>query len=89
MLQTTQYGTYHGVNEGYCSWYEFALEIFKGAGVDITVNPMPSSKYPTKAKRPLNSRLSKEKLDKNGFHRLPNWEDALDRYLKEIVEVKK
>ena len=85
MLQTTKYGTYHGVNEGYCSWYEFAMAIFQRAGVNIKVNPMPSSEYPTKAKRPLNSRLAKENLDKNGFTRFPNWEDALDRYLKEII----
>ena len=85
MLQTTKYGTYHGVNEGYCSWYEFAMAIFQRAGVNIKVNPMPSSEYPNKAKRPLNSRLAKENLDKNGFTRFPNWEDALDRYLKEII----
>jgi len=85
MIQTAKYGTYHGVNEGYCSWYEFAFLIFKKAGIDIKVNPISSSEYPAKAKRPLNSRLSKENLDKNGFMRLPNWEDALDRYLKEIL----
>ncbi|MBE3101380.1 MAG: dTDP-4-dehydrorhamnose reductase [Firmicutes bacterium] len=85
MLQTTKYGTYHGVNEGYCSWYEFAMAIFQRAGVNIKVNPMPSSEYPTKAKRPLNSRLAKENLDKNGFTRFPDWEDALVRYLKEII----
>lgn len=83
MIQTTKYGTYHGVNEGYCSWYEFALAIFEEAGVNIKVNPVPTSEYSTKARRPLNSRLSKENLDKNGFMRLPKWEDALDRYLKE------
>lgn len=85
MIQTTKYGTYHGVNEGYCSWYEFALAIFEKVGVNIKVNPVPSSKYPTKAIRPLNSRLSKKNLDKNGFKRLPKWKDALDRYLKEIL----
>jgi dTDP-4-dehydrorhamnose reductase/dTDP-4-dehydrorhamnose 3,5-epimerase len=85
MLQTTKYGTYHGVNEGYCSWYEFAKAIFEKAGFAIKVNPLPSSNYPTKAKRPLNSRLSKSNLDKNGFDRLPQWEDALKRYLNEIL----
>lgn len=84
MIQTTKYGTYHGVNEGYCSWYEFALAIFKRAGVNIKVNPIPTSEYPARAKRPLNSRLSKENLDRNGFDRLPFWEDALSRYLKEM-----
>ena len=81
MLQTTKYGIYHGVNEGYCSWYEFALAIFKQVGINIRVNSIPTSEYPTMAKRPLNSRLSKEMLDRNGFDRLPNWEDALSRYL--------
>jgi dTDP-4-dehydrorhamnose reductase/dTDP-4-dehydrorhamnose 3,5-epimerase len=86
MLQTTKYGTYHGVNEGYCSWYEFAKAIFEKAGVAIKVNPIHSADYPTKAQRPLNSRLSKSNLDKNGFKRLPQWEDALRRYLKEIKQ---
>ena len=81
MLQTSKYGTYHGVNEGYCSWYEFAVEIFKQSYIKIKVNSIPTSEYPTRAKRPLNSRLSKEMLDKNGFDRLPDWKDALVRYL--------
>jgi len=86
IIQSTNYGIYHCVNEGYCSWYEFALAIFKRAGIDIKVHPISTSEYPSKAKRPLNSRLSKDNLDKNGFWRLPAWEDALDRYLKEILE---
>ncbi len=86
MLQTTKYGTYHGVNEGYISWYDFAVEIFKRANIDMKVNPIPTSEYPTKAKRPLNSRLSKLKLDENGFNRLPKWEDALVRYFVELQE---
>lgn len=48
------YGTYHGVNDGYCSWYEFALAIFEKTGVIIKANPVPIQVYPTKAKRPLN-----------------------------------
>ena len=86
IIQSTNYGIYHCVNEGYCSWYEFALAIFKRAGIDIKVHPISTSEYSSKAKRPLNSRLSKDNLDKNGFRRLPAWEDALDRYLKEILE---
>jgi dTDP-4-dehydrorhamnose reductase/dTDP-4-dehydrorhamnose 3,5-epimerase len=88
MLQTTNYGTYHGVNEGYCSWYEFAKTIFAKAGIAIKVNPIPSADYPTKAKRPLNSRLSKSNLDKNGFNRLLQWEDAMGRYLAELKKDK-
>ena len=84
MIQTTRYGTYHGVNEGYCSWYEFAKAIFARKGINIKVNAISSEEYPAKAKRPLNSRLSKENLDKNGFQRLPSWENALERYLKEL-----
>lgn len=86
MLQTIKYGTYHGVNEEYCSWYDFTREIFKKSGIEIKVNPIPTFEYPTKAKRPFNSRLSKEKLDKNGFKRLPKWEDALSRYLEELQD---
>jgi len=85
MLQTANYGTYHGVNEGYCSWYEFALAIFDKAGIQMKVNPVSTAEYPAVAKRPLNSRLCKDNLDRNHFNRLPRWEDALNRYLKEIL----
>ncbi|WP_243120696.1 dTDP-4-dehydrorhamnose reductase [Pelotomaculum sp. FP] len=84
MLQTTNYGTYNAVNEGYCSWYDFALKIFQLARINIGVNPISTSEYPTRARRPLNSKLSKDMLDKNGFNRLPHWEDALKRYLEEL-----
>ena len=84
MIQTDKYGTYHATNEGLCSWYEFACEIFKQAKLDVEVTPVDSNAFPAKAKRPNNSRMSKEMLDKNGFDRLPTWQDALGRYLKEI-----
>lgn len=91
MIETNKYGRYHVTNEGLCSWYEFACEIFKQAGSmgheecqKIKVNPVSSDKFPVKAVRPLNSRMNKEKLSENGFIRLPPWEDALKRYLKEI-----
>jgi dTDP-4-dehydrorhamnose reductase/dTDP-4-dehydrorhamnose 3,5-epimerase len=84
MLQTTHYGTYNAANEGYCSRYDFALKIFELAGINIRVNPIPTSEYPDRARRPLNSRMSKEMLDKHGFNRLPHWEDALKRYLDEL-----
>ncbi|MBS5587986.1 MAG: dTDP-4-dehydrorhamnose reductase [[Clostridium] spiroforme] len=84
MIQTDKYGTYHATNEGLCSWYEFACEIFKQAKLDVEVTPVDSSAFPAKAKRPNNSRMSKEMLDKNGFKRLPLWQDALSRYLKEL-----
>ena len=87
MIQTDKYGRYHATNEGLCSWYEFACEIFRAAGMDeVKVTPVPSSEYPaSKAKRPMNSRISKQKLSDNGFERLPQWQDAVARYLKEIT----
>lgn len=84
MIQTDKYGTYHATNEGLCSWYEFACEIFKQANLNVSVTPVDSNAFPVKAKRPHNSRMSKAMLDKNGFNRLPTWQDALSRYLKEI-----
>ena len=90
MVETDKYGRYHATNEGLCSWYEFACEIFRQAAKinpvyeKVHVTPVDSSKYPAKAKRPSNSRMSKEKLTENGFERLPSWQDALERYLKEI-----
>ena len=85
MVLTEKYGIYHATNEGICTWYEFACEIFKQAGITIEVTPVSSKEYPAKAKRPENSRMSKDKLEANGFVRLPSWQDALGRYLKEIL----
>ncbi|MGI6054877.1 MAG: dTDP-4-dehydrorhamnose reductase [Clostridium sp.] len=90
MIQTEKYGRYHATNEGLCSWYEFAREIFRQAGMtDVQVSPVSTAQYtamyPGQAKRPENSRISKEKLSENGFERLPSWQDALGRYLKEIL----
>ena len=83
MIQTDKYGIYHATNEGVCSWYEFACEIFRQAGNDkIKVIPIHTKDYPTKAKRPQNSRMNKKQLDQNGFSRLPDWKDALHRYLE-------
>lgn len=84
MIETDQYGRYHATNEGVCSWYEFACEIFRQAGIQVQVTPVDSSAYPAKAKRPMNSRMSKARLDERGFTRLPSWQDALGRYLQEI-----
>lgn len=93
MIESDKYGRYHATNEGLCSWYEFACEIFKQAAAmgrceydseHLTVEPVTADHYPSKAKRPSNSRMSKEKLSENGFERLPSWQDAVKRYLKEI-----
>lgn len=86
MIQTDKYGTYHATNEGICSWAEFAEKIFAVAGKNVKVNHITSEEYPTKAKRPKNSRMSKDKLVENGFNRLPNWEDAVERYIKLVLE---
>lgn len=88
MIQTDKYGTYHVTNEGICSWYEFACEIFKQAGLDVKVNPLTTAEYPAKAARPFNSRMSKDKLVNAGFKMLPSWQDALKRYLNLILESK-
>lgn len=84
MVQTNRYGIYHATNEGYCSWASFAAEIMRQAGLRCTVRAIPTSEYPTLARRPANSRLSKVSLDQAGFARLPQWEDALSRYLAEL-----
>lgn len=84
MVESEKYGVYHATNEGVCSWAEFAEEIFRLAGKDVKVNPVPTSEYPTRAARPLNSRMSKAKLEEMGFSRLPDWHNALVRYLREL-----
>ncbi len=85
MIQTDRYGRYHATNEGLCSWYEFACEIFRQAGLDVKVTPLTTAEYgAAKAVRPFNSRMDKSKLKANGFEPLPTWQDALGRYLKEL-----
>lgn len=87
MVQTERFGTYHATNEGgFISWADFATEIFRQTGQDVEVFPVTTAEYGlSKAKRPFNSRLSKEKLAQAGFERLPTWQDALTRYLKEAT----
>lgn len=90
MIETDKYGNYHATNEGgYITWYDFACEIFRQAGVDIEVEPVSSAQYAAKAKRPENSRMNKQKLVDNGFELLPDWKDALHRYLKTSNKEKK
>ncbi len=88
MIQTDKYGYYHATNEGgYISWATFAEEIFKQAKKELKVNHVTTAEYGVSvAKRPFNSRLDKSKLIANGFAPLPDWKDALKRYLKEIGE---
>ena len=89
MIETDKYGTYHATNEGgFISWYDFTVEIMKQAGAfndiykKVKVSPVGSEAYLAKAKRPSNSRMDKSKLVENGFEPLPDWKDALNRYLE-------
>ena len=88
MIESEKYGYYHATNEGgYLAWYDFACEIFRQAGRATKVQPVTTAEYGvSKAARPFNSRLDKSKLAANGFTPLPDWKDALARYLKEIAE---
>lgn len=87
MVQTEKYGIYHATNEGICTWYEFACAIFKTAGIEMKVIPVSSAEYAAKAKRPANSRMSKEKLTESGFEKLPAWQNALERYIAELQKL--
>lgn len=86
MIESDKYGYYHATNEGgYISWYEFACEIFRQAGLPVQVDAVTTAEYgASKAARPFNSRLDKSKLAENGFTPLPEWKDALSRYLREL-----
>ena len=84
IIASEKYGIFHATNEGTCSWAEFAEEIFRLTRLPVTVNHIPSSQYPTKARRPHNFRLDKSCLDDAGFQRLPHWKDALKDFLHRI-----
>ena len=84
MIESDRYGVYNVSNEGFCSWHEFAEEILRTAGRKVCVWPVTSSEYDSAACRPLNSRMSKQKLEDAGFARLPHWKDALVRCLRRL-----
>lgn len=89
LSESDKYGTYHATNEGFCSWAEFTEEIYRAAGVDTKVNKVTTEQYAEiaghpQAKRPHYSKLSKDSIEKNGFTRLPNWQDAVERYINEL-----
>ena len=88
MIITDRYGFYHATNEGgYISWYDFTCEIYRQAGKFTKVLPVTTAEYGlSRAKRPFNSRLEKSKLTESGFKRLPDWKDALSRFLKQLAE---
>ncbi|WP_394188555.1 dTDP-4-dehydrorhamnose reductase [Paenisporosarcina quisquiliarum] len=81
IIQSDKFGTYHAANEGYCSWYDFACEIFKQAGINVKVKPIKSGEYPTKARRPKNSRLCKDKTWSAFAYKLEDWDDSLRGFL--------
>ncbi len=82
MLESDKFGTYNLTSSGFCSWYEFACEIFKSAGMSVKVNPITTKEYNAPAKRPLNSRLSKDKAIRAGFGPLPDWKAGLKDFFK-------
>lgn len=84
MIKSNKYGIFHATNEGFCSWAEFAKEIYRQAGIDTKVNAIPTEKYPTRAVRPKNSRLEKRNIVDKGFNLLPSWQDAVKRFLAEL-----
>lgn len=81
MIKTEKYGVYHATNEGVCTWAEFAEEIFKIAGMNVKVNHITTAEYPTRAKRPMNSKLGKEKLEFKGFRLLKNWKEVIKEFI--------
>ncbi|WP_462410963.1 dTDP-4-dehydrorhamnose reductase [Neobacillus sp. Marseille-QA0830] len=83
LMETEKYGVYHATNNGVCSWYEFAVEIFNQAGLDITVNPLTTEQFPRPAARPKYSVLSKRKIEEQGLTPLRDWKEALAAYLNE------
>lgn len=85
MIQTEKYGVYHATNEGVCTWAELAEEIFTIVGMDVKVNHITTAEYPTRAKRPMNSRLSKKSLSINGFRVLTNWKSAVKKYIRKEI----
>lgn len=95
MVETDKYGTYHVNNEGYCSWAEFAQYIMESNGKETKINPVTTEEYyegkdmSKVAYRPRNSKLDKSKLESAGFKRLPSWQDATDRYCKQLTKSKK
>ena len=84
MVMSDKYGTYHAHNDGFCSWYDVAVEILRAAEIDREIIPISSSQFPTKAVRPLNCRLDVSSLKNNGFYNLPHWKNAIKRFVQTI-----
>lgn len=88
IITTNKYGVYHCSNEQYCSWYDFACEIFAQAGKNVAVKPITTEEFKAVADRPKNSRLSKKCLEECGYGKMPDWQDALKRFLTESGDLK-
>lgn len=86
MIVSNKYGIYHAHNEGICTWYDVAVATFKYADIKMKVIPITSDEYPTKAKRPANSRLDTSSITDAGFKALPDWKDAVNRYVKSLTQ---
>lgn len=84
LVESEKYGVYHATNEGVCSWYDFAVEIFRQSDVKVRVNPLTSDQFTRPAARPKYSVLSKKKIVEQGFAPMPNWKDALSAYLRDL-----
>lgn len=84
LMETESYGIYHATCEGITNWYEFAVAIFKEAGLDVAVEPITTSEYPTPAKRPMYSVLDNKALRERHGYTMANWQDALKEYMKDL-----
>lgn len=84
LIQTDKYGIYHVTNSGFCSWYEFALEIFKQADVDVKVNPLTTEEFPRPAPRPKFSVLDHLAIRANGFQSIRHWKKGLKDFITEL-----
>jgi len=84
IMSSEKFGTYHAHNEGFCSWYDFAVKVMECIGSKTAVEPISSNEYPSGTKRPMNGRLDTSSLPDNGFGKLPKWEDAVERYLNQL-----
>ena len=83
LMNTERYGIYHVSNDGSCSWYEFACEIMRLIGKEITIMPCTTEDFPRPAPRPKHSTMASYSLQYNQFSILPHWKDALVRFLAE------